>query len=922
MAAKTYLFQRKFPLLIASSVLALQPLTALHSVAAEQYACQISASGGWNCTTFDADPTLPARPAVVEKVTAKVENPVVAATAGSKNTSGATKAQHFKTPQGRALSYDEIDWVPREQLTEEQLAEISPYCGGAYIEPLRPGMDDETPVDESPTFLSAKVSRYDQQQQIAMLAGDVVMRQASKQAEADEAYLYQLENRAELVGNVKLRDNGALILGDRAEVELDSGAAKIEDANYVMHQSGARGGARYAKREESAIIRLKDGTYTRCAPGSNTWQLRGNNIKLDPNTGFGTATNVTLRVKDVPVFYTPYIYFPIDDRRLSGFLAPSFSTSGSRGTTLLTPYYFNLAPNYDATLYPQYMSKRGLMLEGEFRYLGKNSQTTVGGSWLNDKEDERKQQTDYKDTRWLFNLKHEYGFNQRLLGEVDYTDISDPYFFDDLSSALPNVESKSFVDQKGSLTWRGDSFTARLGAHAYKRANITDLAPYDKMPQLTLTGVVPAEPAGLRMAYDAELVRFERSLKDKTYSDKDGKTEINFDKNVYGITRAEGNRLYLAPEISLPINWSWGYATPKVKLTYTKYDLDIDSQGRRQMADNSQRFRKDQSRTLPIYSLDTGMYFDRNTSLFGSNSHQTLEPRLFYLYVPYEKQDDIPVFDTSESTFNYNTMFRDNRFTGRDRIGDENRISLGLTSRWIDDKGLERQRISIGQAFYLRDRKVQMPGIDWRTDKEARNTQSPYALEYMLRLTDNWRFTSDFVWDKNTHSTRSGSAMFHYQDQNDLNKIFNIGYRYRTDATRFNRLLGTFEKGNDYGQYGDDNYVKNYYKIEQSDMSIMWPIIPRWNAIARWQYDYNSNRTLEAFGGFEYDSCCWKMRLVQRYWIDYDEYSQNPNDNRKGDRGVFLQVILKGLGTVSGAKVDTFLDDGIRGYREREDNAF
>ncbi|MFT0211293.1 LPS-assembly protein LptD [Pseudomonas sp. F1_0610] len=917
MAAKTYLFQRKFPLLIASSVLAVQPLTALYSVAEEQYACQISASGGWDCTTFAADPTLPARPTVVEKVIPKPSNPVVATSV----TAAVATEKQFKSTLGRTVNYADIDWVPQDQLTEEQQAEMGAYCGGRYIEPLRPGMDDTTPIDEVPTYLSAKVSRYDQQNQVATLAGDVVMRQASQQAEADEAHLYQLENRGELVGNVKLRDNGALITGSRAEIQLDNGAAQIEDVNYVMHQSGTRGEARYAKREESAIIRLKDGTYTRCAPGSNTWYLRGNNIKLDPNTGFGSATNVTLRVKDVPVFYTPYIYFPIDDRRLSGFLAPSFSTSGRRGTTLITPYYFNLAPNYDATLYPQYMSKRGLMLEGEFRYLGQNSRTEVSGSFLSDKEDERKLQTDYTKDRWLVNLQHDYGYNQRLLGEIDYTDISDPYFFDDLSSSLPNVTSASFVDQKGSLTWRGDSYTARLGVHAYERANITDLAPYDKMPQLTLNGSLPFEPAGLRFAYNTELVRFDRDLTDKIYRDKDGKPEINFDQNVVGISRATGNRLYLAPEMSLPINWSWGYVTPKIKLTYTKYDLDIDSRGRRQMTANNQKFRQNQSRTVPIYSIDSGLYFDRNTTLFGSNYRQTLEPRLYYLYVPYEDQSDIPVFDTGESTFNYNTMFRDNRFTGRDRIGDENRISLGLTNRWIDEKGIERQRLSIGQAFYMRDRKVQMPGVMWKDKKDATYSQSPYALEYMLRLSDNWRFTSDYVWDKNTHSPRSGSAMFHYQDKNDLNKIFNIGYRFRNDFTRYNRVTGVWETSSDYGSPGQANYVKNFYKVDQSDVSVMWPIMPRWNAIARWQYDYNGSRTLDAFGGFEYDSCCWKVRLVQRYWVDYDEYSQNPNDNRKGDRGVFLQVILKGLGTVSGAKVDTFLDDGIRGYREREDNA-
>jgi LPS-assembly protein len=204
------------------------------------------------------------------------------------------------------------------------------------------------------------------------------MRQGSMQVEADEANLYQAESRGELNGNVRIRDNGALIVGDHADVQLDTGEAKVDNAEYVMHKSRIRGNALYAKRAENAIIRLKDGTYTTCEPNSNAWQLKGNNITLNPATGFGTATNVTLRVKDIPILYTPYIYFPIDDRRQSGFLPPTIGTGSDTGFMLVTPYYFNLAPNYDATLYPRYMAKRGMLMEGEFRYLTKSSEGQFG----------------------------------------------------------------------------------------------------------------------------------------------------------------------------------------------------------------------------------------------------------------------------------------------------------------------------------------------------------------------------------------------------------------------------------------------------------------------------------------------------------------------------------------------------------------
>ena len=298
--------------------------------------------------------------------------------------------------KSRSEDYSHLDWVPREKLTAAQLAETGPYCSGSYIEPIRPGMNDKTNKSDAPTFIGAKASRYKQDEQVATLAGDVVMRQGSMQVEADEANLYQAESRGELSGNVRVRDNGALIVGDHADVQLDTGEAKVDNAEYVMHKSRIRGNALYAKRAENAIIRLKDGTYTTCEPNSNAWQLKGNNITLNPATGFGTATNVTLRVKDIPVLYTPYIYFPIDDRRQSGFLPPTIGTGSDTGFMLVTPYYFNLAPNYDATLYPRYMSKHGLLMEGEFRYLTQSSEGQFGAAYLNDEDTDRSKQTDYR----------------------------------------------------------------------------------------------------------------------------------------------------------------------------------------------------------------------------------------------------------------------------------------------------------------------------------------------------------------------------------------------------------------------------------------------------------------------------------------------------------------------------------------------
>ncbi len=926
MALKSPAFRKKFPLLVTGSLLAMQPLATQYVVAAEQYDCSVSATGSWDCSPKTNAVQLPPRPvhdanSVSSTSTTATETTTTASGEVVPKTTLVTEAKG-RGLKSRSADYSHLDWVPRERLTAAQLAETGPYCSGAYVEPIRPGMDDKTAKSDSPTFIGAKASRYQQEEQIATLAGDVVMRQGSMQVEADEASLHQAENRGELNGDVRLRDNGALIVGDHAEVQLDTGEAKVDNAEYVMHKSNVRGNALYARRAENAIIRLKDGTYTTCEPNSNAWTVKGNNITLNPATGFGTATNATLRVKDIPILYTPYIYFPIDDRRQSGFLPPSIGASSDTGFSLLTPYYFNLAPNYDATLYPTYMAKRGMMLEGEFRYLTKTSEGQFGAAYLNDNNNDRKLESDSKDTRWMINWQNRSGLDERLTAHVDYTKVSDPYFFKDLKSGQAGVSTHDYLNQQGDLTYRGDSYVARLNAQQYQLTTVTQITPYARLPQLTLNGTLPFQPGGFKFDYESELVRFDRDLRTGDFVDENGISSSRLDNNVVGLARANGDRLNLAPSISLPLTASYGFVTPKLKYVYTKYDLDLDGRGKASLLPD-EKFESSVDRAVPIFSVDSGLYFDRNTNWFGKDYRQTLEPRLYYLYVPNKDQTDIPIFDSGETTFNYASLFRDNRFVGSDRIGDENKLSLGVTNRWIEDNGFERQRFSIGQALYFADRKVQLPGISYQDRKDAQSNVSPYALEYEYRFNHDWRATSDFNWDPDSRSTRSGSAMVHYQPEDNPGKIINAGYRYRNDQVRYDQTTGKWSVGGgDYGTPGQPGYIKDYYKIQQHDFSVIWPVVPQWSAIGRWQYDYNRNRTLEAFGGFEYDNCCWKLRLINRYWVDYDESTQEIPQNEKGDRGVFLQIVLKGLGGVVGQKTESFLDQGIQGYREREDQAF
>lgn len=928
MAVKTTVFYKKIPLLVTGSFLLLQPFVVIPSAFGNnQFSCRPSASGGWDCSTGERAANLPPRPSTSLEPSSAVVADNVKATKTENKLASDNKGKVLAT---RSDDYSHLDWVPRDKLTAAQLAEVGPYCEGGYVEPTRIGMNDKTPLADAPTFISANASRYNQEKQMGTLAGDVVLQQGSLQAEADVANLYRIDNVGELSGNVRLRDTGALIVGDSAEIQLNDGEAQVDNAEFVVHQSHYRGNARYAKRSQDGLIRLKDGTFTRCEPNDNMWTIHGNNIVLNRETGRGTATNATLRVKDIPVMYSPYISFPIDKRRQTGFLMPSFSSSSDNGFTLLTPYYFNLAPNYDATLYPQLMTKRGLLMEGEFRYLTESSSGSFSAAYLNDNSDanenDRKIYGEETKQRWMYSWKNVTGSNSRWLAEVDFTRISDPFYFTDLDVNSSGVSNSVYVKQQGKLTYRGDSFTAAVNMQAYQMASVTDITAYDRLPQLTLTGKLPFQPGGLNFGYDTEFVRFDRDLDDKMYinhwatNPADMDIGVHPDRLIQGLLRANGDRTYIAPEVSLPLKASWGYITPSVQYMYTNYDLDLDRRGKNQMIASGQKFKSNVDRSLEAYKVDSGLYFDRNTSWFGTAFTQTLEPRAMYLYVPYKKQDDIPIFDTTEDSFSYDNLFRTNRFSGRDRIGDTNQVSLGLTSRLIEKDGFERQRVSIGQAYYFADRKVQMPGIDWRNRDTATNDTSPIALQYLYRLNRDWRVSADYNWDAETSKTQSGSVMFHYQPESNLNKIFNIGFRYSDDNVVYNWQQSRWQVAGNMTTYHGDT-IKNYYKTKQLDTSFIWPIIPRWSLIGRWQYDYNRNRTLDSFGGFEYDSCCWKFRVVGRYWQKYDE-SFFSRLNTESDRGIFFQVVFKGLGNVYGSGVNGFLDKGIEGYRKREDQDF
>lgn len=880
-------FRPTFPMLLASGLLLAQPMTSL---AVEQVECSASADGsGWSCSPLATPASLPPRPERSMPVESAAE-PI------------SEEAQTHDTAQPEVLSaseFSQLDWVPRDQLSAAQQAAIAPYCSGTYIEPPRAGRDDDTPFEDLPIYAEADSSRFEQSNQTGTLEGDVLLRQGRLQARASEASFDRANDMVRLKNNVRLRDQGVLVLGDNASMRIDTGETRIEQARYVMHAAHGRGAADTIRRRDDGVVVLTNGTYTTCEPGANTWTLHAKDVELDREQGWGEAKHVRLHVKDVPVLYTPYLYFPLDDRRQSGILTPSYSTSTDSGAEVTVPYYFNLAPNYDATLYPRYMSKRGLLMDGEFRHMSAVSYSELNAAYLDDEE--------FGTDRWMYRARHEQRLSQRWYADLDTGSLSDPYYFQDLNTALSS-RPDIYMDQRGSLNYFGDSYVFRALVHGYELATVTAVTPYERMPQLQLDGGNHLG-AGVRFDYSLQYTHFDRDLSEGTIFTESGGALDDFgvlirkpDESLVGLQRATGHRVSAVPSVSLPLRNSWGFLTPALSVPSVAYDLEFD-----QRADGFDYDQADRSpsTTVPVASLDSGLYFDRRTSWLGRAFRQTLEPRAFYLYAPYRDQSDQPLFDTYESTFSYASLYRQDRFSGRDRTGDANQLTLGTTSRLIDDAGRERARASLGQIFYFRDRDVQLLDTDGMNDERDEKSSSAYAAELVYQMHDDWRLSSNLLWDPDDSDSNAGDIRVNYQPE--PRKIINAGYRYRNELNTFDSLTGTY--------FRDPNR-----RIDQSDLSFMWPINPQWSVIGRWQHDLADNRTLEAFGGFEYDSCCWKLRFINRYWVDYNEYESIATD--EANRGIFLQIVLKGLGNVTGNRVESLLDEGIPGYRERENNAF
>jgi LPS-assembly protein len=606
------------------------------------------------------------------------------------------------------------------------------------------------------------------------------------------------------------------------------------DMKSQLPRSNSRGDADAIIFEGQDKKRLKNARYTTCEVGVDDWYIKAKELELNDYTESGVAKNAYIEFKGVPLIYTPWISFSFNNQRKSGLLAPTYGTTSKSGFELSVPFYWNISPNMDATLATRVLSKRGVQLQGEFRYL----EDTFSGI---DNLEYLPSDNQNGLNRYYANLKHQHNLGNGWSAGYSLEKVSDDQYFSDLSTRIVTT-SRVNLPQQFNLYYGDDTWS--FNALAQKFQTLDNVSyPYERLPQMTLNG-------------------------NKYFGDVNANLYtqlVAFDTNKNAPTTVTGTRFSFYPSISLPMNKSYGYITPKLGIHHTSYSLSNDP--------NNQ---SSAERTLPIVSVDSGLFFDRDFKFNDQGYSQTIEPRMYYVYIPYSKQSNIPIFDTSEYDLNFSSLFSENQFTGNDRINNANQLSLALTTRLIEsDTGAQRLSASIGQRYYFADQKVGLPGATLRE-----NNSSDIIAGLSTNLQNHWDINA--IWQYNTDDSRSVHTTLTSRYNPEPGKTLNLSYSYRRDGSGTASAAG----------------------LDQFDISAQWPLGKGWYGIGRANYSLRENQIIETLAGLEYDAGCWQTRtVIQRV----STATANAN------YALFFQLELGGLASIGANPLST-IKRNIPGY--------
>jgi LPS-assembly protein len=698
----------------------------------------------------------------------------------------------------------------------------------------------------------------------ARLQGHVHVRQGERTLIADEISYTAATRDFDAKGAVELTDPQLHVRGENAAVNGD-GSGEFTSTTFDLPARSARGTADRIVLKPEGELNLQGVTYTSCPPGSQDWLLRAASIDIDRDARTGTGRDVRLDFKGVPIFYTPFISFPVGNERKSGFLFPNLGVSSRSGTLVAVPWYWNIAPDYDATLTPMLYTSRGVALDTEFRYLTDSSRGQLQANYLpNDR--------DANMDRSYVRFTDRTNLTSHLRFDTDATNVSDQHWFEDFGLGSEGT-STTYLDRFAQLTyltdeWRiiGRAQNLQLIDPAFQTdPQLRPLRPYTLLPQVAAHGFMPDRAYGLTWTFDGELTSFDR---------EDGIT---------------GQRLSVEPEVSLPLRRGGLYLVPAAGWQYTTYRLSHTPATQ----DSTP------SINAEVLSVDTGMVLERSSGSQGQRL-QTLEPRMLYLYVPRRNQDDIPIFDTTIPDLNLVQLFRKNRYVGLDRLSDANQLAVGVTTRLLDSaSGRQFLAATLGQAVYFTSPSVRLP-----REAPASRTTSDIVGEAELTAYKNWNAHVGIQWNPHERRAERGEVRFQYIPAPD--HVINVGYRYRRDALTGVTQLDSNGNPVVTTPISTDTTAA---RLEQVDTSFAWPIASNWDGYGRVVYSLQDHQPIERFVGFQYRSCCWSLRFVGGRSVS--------TRTGQSDTSVRLQLELNGLSSV-GVPVDTFLARSIRGYSARQ----
>ena len=708
------------------------------------------------------------------------------------------------------------------------------------------------------TITADRIEGYASQE--ASASGNTRLLRGDVSVDADRLLYRYATDELQASGSVRLARDGNLMRGSGLRLRVNDNVGQFDKAEYELERRGragyapvrARGSADAIKFEGRDKYQLENATFTTCEPGKDDWYLQVGELDLDMTRETGTARRGKLVFKDTPIAYLPWADFSLNNKRKTGVLPPLVGSSGKSGVEVSVPFYVNLAPNRDLTVTPREFSKRGLQMGAQFRYLdrdydGEARYERLGNDHLTNTR------------RYATAIVHNQLFSSKLKGYFNVNKVSDDNYFRDLSSRI-NVTSQTTLPRDGMLTYNNGWWIATARAQRFQTlqdpANPV-ITPYDRLPQFTLNAT-RQYVGGVDVVWNSEFVKFSRA------TGAVGITGVVGSAGAAGASDVVGSRLTMYPSASLPLIAPGGYITPKLGFHSTNYSLARNPAGTPETI----------QRSMPIASLDSGLTYERDTTFIGQSFRQTLEPRMYYLYVPYKDQSQVPLFDTAVADFNYAQIFSENLFSGGDRIADANQLTIAATTRMLSpSSGQEVVKVTLGQRYYFRSQQVPLNATTpTRADK-----LSDFLAAVNGRVSRYW--TMDGSLQYNPHRNFLDRLGMGVRYQPETSKVLNLGYR--------------FSRGTD-----------QVAPLNQIDVSAQWPLGGAWSGVGRYNYSVYDGRLVEGLAGFEYNAGCWISRIVvQRFASATGIFTS----------AVFLQLELNGLSRIGSNPLET-LKRNIPGY--------